>query len=258
AFNLLTMRHGMHGHDGGNGASGNSGGSTAGGTTTVGGTNNGSRLHKAPPFSMNQIRSEPFGVFATLQECDAARAVKIAELDARGDRFMHQRTDAPTITTHFSDGSSVTGQQALQERNDVTVCEPGIYSPGASPNGIASNPQIMKAAFTPATEVTELHVPPGFVKHWVSPRPFTRVIPGTSEVVEVLSASGRELVFMVKPDISLPPTTNILLVDDNGEVIANLKIVIPGKLNRELRQGPDGTQVYRKDNPNYVPRKEKK
>jgi hypothetical protein len=69
---------------------------------------------------------------------------------------------------------------------------------------------------------------------------------------------GRELVFMVKPDIALPPSTNILLVNDDGEVIANLRIVIPATLNHELHQGPSGTQIYRKDNPNYVAPKEKK
>src|SRR5262249_673109 len=150
-------------------------------------------------------------------------AVKIAALDARGDRFMHQRADAPTITTHFSDGSSVTGQQSLEERNDVTFCEQGIYSPGSTPN-IAKDvqsPGVTPIAYPmPPASITELEVPPGFVKHWVAPRPFTRVIPGTSEVVEVLLAAGRELVFMVKPDVALPPTTNILLVDDNGEVVA--------------------------------------
>jgi hypothetical protein len=239
AFNVLTIRHGLHGND------------------DASAYNNG-KERIAPPFSMSQIISEPFGVFVTREECDAARAVKIAELDARYARFPHQSPNAHESVTHLQGGSVIVEKKGSMERMDVTYCEPGIYSPGASPNGIASNPQIMKAAFTPATEVTELNVPPGFVKHWVSPRPFTRVIPGTSEVVEVLSASGRELVFMVKPDIDLPPTTNILLVDDNGEVVANLKIVIPGKLNHELRQGPDGTQVYRKDNPNYIAPKEKK
>jgi len=139
---------------------------------------------------------------------------------------------------------------------DVTFCEPGIYAPGSS-NGIASNIQTTGAA-PRSEEPIELTVAPGSVKQWVSPRPFARVFPGTSEVVEVLSASGQELVFMVKPDVDLPPTTNILLINDDGEVVANLRIVIPGRLNYDLRQGPNGSQIYRKDNPNYVPPKEKK
>jgi len=200
-------------------------------------------------------------VFATRQECDTARAIKIAELDAIGWRFPHQRPDAPTRTTTLPNGTVIQEQVPSTERNDVTYCEPGVYSPGSTPNiakGKDEDTLPTRIALPVVQQDAVLEVAPGFVRHWVSLRPFTRVIPGTSEVIEVLSASGRELVFMVKPDIDLPPTTNILLVDDNGEVVANLKIVIPGKLNHELRQGPDGTQVYRKDNPNYVAPKEKK
>jgi hypothetical protein len=42
-------------------------------------------------------------------------------------------------TTHFNDGTTATGQIPLQERLDVTFCEPGIYSPATSPvnNNIA-------------------------------------------------------------------------------------------------------------------------
>jgi hypothetical protein len=82
------------------------------------------------------------------------------------------------------------------------------------------------------------------------------VIPGTPDVVEVLSTSGQELIFTTKPDNSRP--TNILLVNDAGEVVANLRIVMPGLLNAEVQQGPEGYQVYRQDNPNYVAPKEKK
>jgi hypothetical protein len=199
-------------------------------------------------------------VFATRQECDAARAIKIAELDAKGWRFPHQRPDAPMRTTTLPNGTVIQEQVPSTERNDVTYCEPGGYSPGSTPNiakGKNEDTLPTRIALPVVQQDTTLEVAPGFVKHWVSLRPFTRVIPGTSEVIEVLSASGRELVFMVKPDIDLPPTTNILLVDDNGEVIANLKIVIPSERNWELRQGPDGTRVYHKDNPNYVAPKRK-
>jgi hypothetical protein len=241
AFKLLTIRHGLHGNDDGPAL------------------NNG-KERIAPPFTISQIISEPFGVFATREECDTARAVKIADLDRHYARFPHQSPNAHERVTHLQGGSVIVEKKGSMERIDVTYCEPGIYSPG--PNfGIAKDNNIRPTpvAVRVPVEPTELVVPPGFVKQWVSPRPFTRVIPGTSEVIEVLSASGQELIFMVKPDIDLPPTTNILLVDDNGEVIANLKIVIPGKLNYELhRQGSDDMQVYRKDNPNYVAPKEKK
>jgi hypothetical protein len=100
-----------------------------------------------------------------------------------------------------------------------------------------------------------LEVPPGFVKHWIAPRPFTTVIPGSPDVVEILSGAGRELVFMLKPEGG---TSNILLLDDNGEQIANLLVFNPGELKTQLRQGPEGWQVYRKDDPSYVRPKEKK
>jgi hypothetical protein len=98
-------------------------------------------------------------------------------------------------------------------------------------------------------------VPPGFVRHWIAPRPFTTVVPGTPDVVEILRGSGRELVFMVKPEGG---TTNILLLDGNNERIANLLIVNPPPLETEIHQGPDGMSVYRKDNPDFVRAKEKK
>jgi hypothetical protein len=231
------------------------------------------------PPQLNTIRSLFFGVFADLQECDAARADMIAKLDDRGERFWHQRDDAPTITT-VSGGVAVTQQMVLKERKDVTFCEPGIYSPGKpskpSPE-IAKNDETTGAATSSSTDPIPLEAPPGSVKHWVAPRPFTRVVPGTSEVVEILSAKGRELIFMVKPDVGGKissetstafgttttstanlTATNILLLNDNGEVVANLRIKIADPHNHDVRQGQDGTQVYRQDNPNYIPPKGKK
>jgi len=247
AFKVLTIRHGLHGNDDGPAL------------------NNG-KERIAPPFSMSQIISEPFGVFTTREECDVARAVKIAQLDRAYLRFPHLPENAHETVTYLPGGAVVTEKKGSMERNDVTYCEPGVYSPGpTAPNlkdpNVAKNRNLFTpVAVRPVAQDATVEVAPGFVKHWVSPRPFTRVIPGTSEVIEVLSASGQELVFMVKPDIDLPPTTNILLIDDNGEVIANLRITIPRALNTEVRQGPDDMQVYRKDNPNYVPpqRKDKK
>ena len=229
AFNVITIRHALHGHGDGH------------------------------PFGMNQIVSKPFGIYATLQECDAARAVKIAQLDDAYLRFAHLPANAHEKVTHLQGGSVIVEKDGSYERMDVAFCEPGVYSPGGgSPNGVAQSDIQTTGAATPTAQTTTLEVSPGFVKHWIAPRPFTRVIPGTSEVLEVLSAASRELIFMVKPDVALPPTTNILLVDDNGEVVANLRIVIPETVTHELHQGPNGSQIYRKDNPNYVPPKEKK
>jgi hypothetical protein len=182
---------------------------------------------------------------------------------------MHQSTPyVSTLTSIGPNGYSSTIQSPASgpsERQDVTFCESGTYSRKLmpemmkDPDGGITPQDLRKIQFQPSpTQPTVIEVPPGFVKQWIAPRPFSRVIPGTSEVVEVLSAVGRELVFMVKPDIALPPSTNILLVNDDGEVVANLRVNIPKALNDEVRQGPDGTQLYRKDNPNYVAPKEKK
>jgi hypothetical protein len=85
-----------------------------------------------------QILSEPFGVFASLQECDVARVTKIAELG--GARLLHQDPNAPETTTHFNDGSAVTQQVPMKERMDVTFCEPGVYSPSLNPRIVPYTP----------------------------------------------------------------------------------------------------------------------
>jgi hypothetical protein len=85
-----------------------------------------------------QILYEPFGVFASMQECDVARATKIAELG--GARLLHQDPNAPETTTHFNDGSSATQQVPMKERMDVTFCEPGDYSPSLNPRIVPYTP----------------------------------------------------------------------------------------------------------------------
>lgn len=135
AFKLQTFRHEGQGSGGGAGVPSQGGGAGVP-------SQEGSRRPIPPPSSppqWNPIQSKFFGVFASLQECDAARAGKIAELDNNNERFWHQRSDAPTITTHYSNGSSTTMQLNLKERMDVTFCEPGMYSPTTSPvnNNIA-------------------------------------------------------------------------------------------------------------------------
>jgi hypothetical protein len=273
AFKLQTFRHEGQGSGGGRVQGGGGGGGA--GVPGQEGSNRPIPPSSSPP-QWNPIQSKFFGVFKNLQECDAARAEVIANLDDRNERFWHQRADAPTITTYIGNGMSTTQQVVLKERKDVTFCEPGIYSPGKpsqpSPN-IAKGDETTGTAASVA-QTTNLDVPPGSVEHWIAPRPFTRVVPGTSEVVEILSAKGHELIFMVKPDVggmissetstafgttttstANLTATNILLLDDNGDLVANLRIKIADPHNRDIRQGQNGTQVYRKDNPNYVPPK---
>jgi len=272
AFKLQTFRH--EGQGGGGSQK-----SVAGGGCGLP-SQEGSRCPIPPPSSPPQhetIQSKFFGVFTgpdALQKCDAARAKVIADLDDHNERFWHQRDDAPSIVYHYADGSSGTMQKDLRERKDVTFCEPGNYSPSTPPQ---SSPEIAKGDETTGaatSPMTRLEVPPGSVRHWIAPRPFSRAIPGTSEVIEILLVRDRELVFMVKPDVggkfssetttafgmtttstTTLTATNILLINDNGEVVANLRVTIPDPHDRDVRQGQDGTQVYRQDNPDYVPPK---
>ena len=72
-----------------------------------------------------------------------------------------------------------------------------------------------------------------------------------------MRSTERELVFMVKAEADRP-TNILLLVNDDGEVVANLKIITPAALNGDVRQGPNGYEMYRKNNPDYVAPKEKK
>jgi len=102
------------------------------------------------------------------------------------------------------------------------------------------------------TEV--LNVPPGFVKHWIAPKPFGAVIPGNPDVIDVMVGNtDRELVFMVKPGGG---ETNILLLDNNGEQVANLLVVNPPKFIAPF-QGVNGWQVFHKDNYDYLPQEKK-
>lgn len=109
---------------------------------------------------------------------------------------------------------------------------------------------VMAADYT-----AKLEVAPGIAKHWIAPEPFTTVVSGTPEVVEILKGSGRELVFVMKPEGGM---TNILLLNDEGEQVANILVVNPSRFHGEIRQGPGGWELYKKDNNEYVRPKEKK
>src|SRR5262249_16525717 len=238
AFKLLTTRHNALATARGNGLSGSSNGNSQG--------NSG--------FAMHTVTSEPFGVFYNLQECDIARAQKIAELDAKGDRQPHYPPTAPKTITTMPNGTVIETISGPLVSVNVSFCEPGIYEPKPS-REMAKNLETTGAAAMPQDPI-ELVVPPGFVKHYVAPRPFSSVIPGTPDRIEILRSTERELVFMVKAEADRP--TSILLVNDDGEVVANLKIITPAELNGDVRQGPNGYEMYRKGNPDYVAPKEPK
>jgi hypothetical protein len=72
------------------------------------------------------IKREPWGLFTSEDDCNRARAKKIAELDERHLRQPHLTANAPTISTTVSQGStSVTSEQkgGPIETMVVTECE---------------------------------------------------------------------------------------------------------------------------------------
>ena len=55
-----------------------------------------------PGTRFNTVKSEPFGVYPSMQGCDMARAAKIAELDATNMRQPHSLPGAPLVPTTTS------------------------------------------------------------------------------------------------------------------------------------------------------------
>ena len=86
---------------------------------------------------------------------------------------------------------------------------------------------------------------------WQAPQPFARVVVGNPQMVDViLGATNRQLKIIMKPlDEKTNPvrgTTNILLLDANGNEVRNVLVTNRG-FRHELARSATGTwQVYRK------------
>ena len=75
------------------------------------------------------VKREPYGVFTSRDECDIARAKKIAFLDNGDYRQPHLLPDAPVITTTTTTATAVAAKSVTTERPggptermDVTDC----------------------------------------------------------------------------------------------------------------------------------------
>jgi hypothetical protein len=104
-------------------------------------------------------------------------------------------------------------------------------------------------ASTPAyaAEFThQLELPPGFAERWQAPRPFKDVIPGNTAIVDVVQGqTNLELIIITKPEGG---TTNVVLLDEYGEKVANLLITNPTIRYLSARSAETGTwEVYRND-----------
>src|SRR5262249_22153028 len=86
------------------------------------------------------VKSEPFGVFVDRQECEIARAQKIAQLDANNDRQGNYIGQTVPVTRTQSNWhgvgpvlngttTSITADEPTGpfQKMDVTFCEPGIF-----------------------------------------------------------------------------------------------------------------------------------
>jgi hypothetical protein len=85
------------------------------------------------------IKREPYGVFTSRDECDIARAKKIAFLDNGDYRQPHLLPDAPVITTTTTTATAVSAKSITTEqpggpteRMDVTDCAAENFSAGSS------------------------------------------------------------------------------------------------------------------------------
>jgi hypothetical protein len=82
--------------------------------------------------SRSTIRREPYGVFASEDECEKARAKKIVQLDEGGYRQPHLLPNQPTITTSITVGTVTTTSQrpgGPTETMNVLGCRGGTFAP---------------------------------------------------------------------------------------------------------------------------------
>ena len=101
------------------------------------------------------------------------------------------------------------------------------------------------AAFT-----HKIELPPGFTQRWQAPRPFKSVILGNPDIVDVVQGqTNQELIISTKPDGG---TTNIALIDENGDQVANVLVTQPAPQYTYVRSAETGTlRAYRNDDKCY-------
>jgi hypothetical protein len=89
----------------------------------------------APPPTRQTVKREPYGMFTSKDDCEIARAKKIAALDERNSRQPHLVENAPVITTTVTVGNLSTTTQrpgGPLETMNVTDCAAENFSAGSS------------------------------------------------------------------------------------------------------------------------------
>jgi hypothetical protein len=122
-----------------------------------------------------------------------------------------------------------------------------------------------------AAEFTDtIEIPAGFAKRWSAPRPFTEVVIGNPDVVDARAETNRELIISMKEMKSEvksegssssrattrpvdPMRSNIALLDEHGEQVANVLVTNPATQYEPARDANTGElQFYRNDDKCYV------
>jgi putative type II/III system pilus formation protein len=104
---------------------------------------------------------------------------------------------------------------------------------------------VLASAPACAAEPTHtIELRPGLVERWQAPRPFVNVIIGNTDIVDALPGNNQELIIMTKPDGG---STNIALIDENGEQVANVLVINPAIQYLPARSAETGMQVYRNE-----------
>jgi Pilus formation protein N terminal region len=109
---------------------------------------------------------------------------------------------------------------------------------------------VLASAPACAAEFTHtIELRPGLAERWQAPRPFMSVFIGNTDIVDAIPGHNQELIIITKPDGG---TTNIALIDENGEQVANVLVTNPAPQYQPARSAETGRlQVYRNDDKCY-------
>jgi Flp pilus assembly secretin CpaC len=99
-----------------------------------------------------------------------------------------------------------------------------------------------------------IEIPVGFAKRWSAPRPFTEVVIGNPDVVDAKAETNQELIISMKSEVKPEGgSSNIALLDEHGEQVANVLVTNPATQYQHARNAITGElQLYRNDDKCYV------
>ena len=125
---------------------------------------------------------------------------------------------------------AVAQQRPAAPQQPAATPQPAPARPAAAPQDVparpAAAPQNVPAPQRVAAQEPRythyIEMPPGFTIRFKSPRPFASVVPGNTAVADAIPGpTDRLLVVTSKP---VPGATNFLLIDGNGQEVANLLV----------------------------------